>query len=226
MTPDGWTCPYCQRLATLSEPNVTSASHNFYNSNKDGMLQMAFKAITCPNRNCREYSLSSQLFKLKERPTGVGWEQGDLLFSWQLRPQSSAKPYPDFIPKALLEDYAEACAICDLSPKASATLSRRCLQGMIRDFWNVSKPNLFQEIEAIKEKVDVEIWQAIDAVRKIGNIGAHMEKDINLVIDVEPHEAQMLIGLIEVLLDEWYIARKKRADQLKGVIALAGAKKA
>ena len=27
-----------------------------------------------------------------------------------------------------------------------------------------------------------------------------MEKDINLIIDVEPHEANLLIGLIEILL--------------------------
>ena len=32
------------------------------------------------------------------------------------------------------------------------------------------------------------MWQAIDAVRSIGNIGAHMEKDINLIVDVDPEE--------------------------------------
>ncbi|MCB1884663.1 MAG: DUF4145 domain-containing protein [Geminicoccaceae bacterium] len=29
-----------------------------------------------------------------------------------------------------------------MSPKASATLSRRCLQSMIRDFWTISKDTL------------------------------------------------------------------------------------
>ncbi|MFX8102761.1 DUF4145 domain-containing protein, partial [Acinetobacter baumannii] len=77
--------------------------------------------------------------------------------------------------------------------------SRRCLQGMIRDYWGVSKNTLNEEIKAIKDRIDPIIWQAIDAVRKIGNIGAHMEKDINFIIDVEPNEAQMLIGLIEML---------------------------
>jgi hypothetical protein len=96
---------------------------------------------------------------------------------------------------------------------------------MIRDFWGVKEKTLFDEINAINGKVDPAIWQAIDAVRKIGNIGAHMEKDINLVIDVEPEEAQMLIQLIEVLIEEWYIARKQRADHLAGIVALAAAKK-
>jgi len=35
--------------------------------------------------------------------------------------------------------------------------------------------------------------EAIDYVRQIGNIGAHMEKDIDQVIPVEPDEAQLLI---------------------------------
>jgi hypothetical protein len=32
---------------------------------------------------------------------------------------------------------------------------------------------------------------AIDHVRKIGNIGAHMEADINVIVEVEPKEAQI-----------------------------------
>jgi hypothetical protein len=96
---------------------------------------------------------------------------------------------------------------------------------MIRDFWGVKKPSLYEEINAIQDKLDPDIWAAIDAVRKIGNIGAHMEKDINLVIDVDPDEAQTLIRLIEVLFDEWYIAQKQRADHLASIVAMAEAKK-
>ncbi|MFH4289477.1 DUF4145 domain-containing protein, partial [Acinetobacter baumannii] len=78
-----------------------------------------------------------------------------------LKPNSSAKTFPDYIPKAVLDDYNEACLIRDLSPKASATLSRRCLQGMIRDYWGVSKNTLNEEIKAIKDRIDPIIWQAI-----------------------------------------------------------------
>jgi hypothetical protein len=96
---------------------------------------------------------------------------------------------------------------------------------MIRDFWGVKKGTLYEEINGIQEKVDPAVWAAIDAVRKIGNIGAHMEKDINLVIDVDPDEAQTLIQLIEVLFEEWYIARKQRADHLASIVKMAEAKK-
>lgn len=134
------------------------------------------------------------------------------------------KNIPDYIPKAILNDYNEACEIKDLSPKASATLARRCLQGIIRDFWKVKPDKLNKEIEAIEDKIDPLIWKAIDSVRKVGNIGAHMEKDINMIVDVEPHEAELLINLIETVLDEWYVARHKREEKLSSIVALSKAK--
>ena len=35
---------------------------------------------------------------------------------------------PDYIPEAIRTDYLEACSILDKSPRAAATLARRCLQ--------------------------------------------------------------------------------------------------
>jgi hypothetical protein len=220
---EAWTCPFCDRHATVGNDNITKTDFTFNDGNKDGLLSVNLKTVTCPNPRCREYSISGTLHKLIDK--GGSWAYGDLLETWQLRPQSSARPFPDYIPAPLLADYTEACLIRDLSPKASATLSRRCLQGMIRDFWGVKKNTLHEEINSIQDKVDPAIWAAIDAVRKIGNIGAHMEKDINLVIDVDPDEAQTLIQLIEVLFEEWYIARKQRADHLASIVKMAEAKK-
>ncbi len=131
---------------------------------------------------------------------------------------------PDWLPKPIRDDYEEACLIRDLSPKASATLSRRALQGMVRDFWGIKKGRLIDEIDALKDTVDPITWKAIDAVRSIGNIGAHMEKDINVIVEVEPDEAKKLIQLIEILVDDWYVARHDREERLKAVIELKEAK--
>ena len=67
----------------------------------------------------------------------------------RLLPKFASKPQPEYIPYALREDYDEACSICDLSPKAAATLVQRCLQGMIRDFCKINdKRTLNDEIKA------------------------------------------------------------------------------
>jgi hypothetical protein len=95
---------------------------------------------------------------------------------------------------------------------------------MIRDFWKIRKARLIAEIDALKGRVDAETWDAIDSVRKIGNIGAHMKKDINLIVDVEPHEARLLIELIETLFEEWYVARNEREQRMRKIKAAADGK--
>lgn len=93
-----------------------------------------------------------------------------------------------------------------------------------KGFLGRKKGRLVDEINAIEDKVDPLTWKSIDAIRKVGNIGAHMEKDINLIIDVEPKEAQLLIQLIEMLFEEWYVHRHERELKLKSIIGVADAK--
>ena len=66
---------------------------------------------------------------------------------------------------------------------------------------------------------------AIDHVRSIGNIGAHMQKDVDLIIDIDPGEAQALIELIEMLFVEWYVAQKQRQDRFARVASIGAQKK-
>ena len=122
------------------------------------------------------------------------------------------------------QDYEEAYAILNLSPKASATLSRRCLQGMIRDFWGITKNNLAAEIDALQDKIPAAQFAAINALRKIGNIGAHMEKDVNTIVDIEPEEAQKLIQLIEMLLKQWYIERHEQEKLYEDITKISADK--
>jgi hypothetical protein len=205
-----WTCPYCRQVATITpDNNVNAQEHFFHNNNKSGgIVGLRTYVTVCPNSKCREFTMTAALYKTVHGPT----IDGKAILFWNLKPQSSAKPFPDYIPAPIRHDYEEACLICNLSPKASASLARRCLQGIIRDFWGIAKARLIDEINALEGKIDATTWKAIDAVRSIGNIGAHMEKDINLIVDVDPGEADVLLRLIEVLLEEWYIRRHERED--------------
>lgn len=140
-------------------------------------------------------------------------------------PKSLAKNFPDYVPLSIRNDYEEAYSIVGLSPKASATLSRRCLQGMIRDFWNIRKNRLVDEIDELKSYIPASQWNAITALRKVGNIGAHMEKDVNTIVDVEPNEAEKLLKLIELLIDKWYISRHDEEELLSNITTIADSKK-
>jgi hypothetical protein len=221
MKPFSWRCPYCNHDATIGDSDH-DVSHNYFTiENAEGLRALVSIFIVCPNPECKKYALAVSLHEL----TVAGrYEAGRLITSWRLVPPSKAKPFPSYIPRPIIDDYSEACLISDLSPKASASLARRCLQGIIRDFWKVSPGRSANEIEQIKEKTDPVTWEAIDSVRKVGNIGAHMEEDINLIIEVEPNEAQLLIELIETLLSDWYIAREAKKQRLAKITELAKGK--
>jgi len=218
-----WTCPYCQQERTLTYERLETGRTDMKRENSIGLRRFTVQFVVCPNPKCRKFALTGSLEVL--RFVDGSWEGQDILQTWRLIPSSDAKIFPEYVPLFVRNDYEEACAIKTLSPKASATLARRCLQGMIRDFWKISKPRLIDEIEALKDKVDPLIWTAIDAVRRVGNIGAHMEKDINIIIDVDSNEATQLVGLIELLIKDWYINRYDREQRLKEIAALANAKK-
>ncbi len=222
-----WTCPICNRPVTISDDDVCFKEVWLSIDNVDGYRILDCEFIVCPNLECKKFTLRAELWDAADIIGGGFKRRGEApLRTWQLIPQSKAQSFPNYIPKVILDDYNEACLIKDLSPKASATLARRCLQGIIRDFWQVKPGYLADEIEQIKDKMDETTWKAIDAVRSVGNIGAHMEKDVNLIVDVEPNEAELLIGLIEILLKDWYIAREQKKVHLEKVIELAEVKKA
>lgn len=140
-----------------------------------------------------------------------------------IRPKAIHKTFPNYVPKAIYDDYIEACAILELSPKASATLARRALEGMILDFWDIpskSQGNLKKEIDELQGKIPTSQWNAINALRNLGNIGAHMEKDVNVIVDIDPGEAEKLIKLIEHLIDQWYIAKHDQEQLYNDIVGI------
>ena len=140
--------------------------------------------------------------------------------------------YPDFVPQAIRNDYSEASLITKLSPKAAATLARRCLQEIIRDYWKITpefwgnNPEireyckvkkdkihnviLFQEIKAVEKLgcIDAPIITAFKQLKDIGNIGAHPQENIDTIVPIEPGEAETLLKLIDLIIRKTYIQRQ------------------
>lgn len=235
-----WTCPYCNRDQVVTDPNSDIGHYGIDVKSKnefESKIGVRIMTILCANDACKRITLRVALAKwgfVNGRGVVELPNEPDIAI-FPLLPESAAKPQPEYIPAPLREDYREACRIRDLSPKAAATLARRCLQGMIRDFCGIARATLNAEILELRRLLDAgeqprgvthESMDAVDAVRSVGNIGAHMERDIDLIVPVDPDEAQLLIELIELLFEEWYVARHKRGQKLSAVRELADAKRA
>lgn len=231
MTNIQWRCNYCDsfQMATDKSSNDRFV-HLDTGKSVDGLTGVWIDAKRCLNDQCNKVSLTVRHTTSAYQQLSNSFKPVKIIKSWDLLPESSAKAWPQYIPSALVEDYQEACLIRNLSPKASATLARRCLQGMIRDFCGIRKGTLFEEIKELRQKVDagtgpkgveLETLEAIDAIRKIGNIGAHLERDINVIVEVDPDEAKILIELLEMLFKDWYVARNDRQARLQKIIGIA-----
>lgn len=208
-----FTCPFCNNIVASSPETICTyeSSFNHADTSYSGFHptdNIHIHFYFCPN--CRNTSITMD-----------GNGNFKSINNLSIFPSSRAKHFPSYIPKSIREDYEEAYSIVSLSPKASATLSRRCLQGMIRDFWGISKSRLVDEINELQSLVPASQWKAIDSLRKIGNIGAHMESDINTIIDVDPGEAEKLLKLIELLMDKWYISRHDEEELLDNISDIA-----
>jgi hypothetical protein len=223
--PINWHCPYCQHKVTITDDLRSAREHYLLKNNAGGDVALQSVVYVCPNTECRQATWWVQLYKAVN-VNGTWCLTTKALKTWTLLPASNARPFPEYVPKAIREDYEEACLIRELSPKAAATLARRALQGILRGFYKVDVKGgrLVDEINALKDTMEPELWAAIDSVRKVGNIGAHMEKDIDLIVEVDSDEAQLLIGLVETMIVETYVHRAQRQARLKGVTDLAAEK--
>lgn len=210
---NSFTCPYCNSVMPLISDTLSERYPSFYTDNDfspftkhdESALRISF--YKCPK--CGNYTISAR---------GVGDKTQNI--DSMIQPRSSANQFPDYVPEQIRNDYEEAYLISLLSPKASATLSRRCIQGMIHHKWKITLKNLNQEISALKDKIEPSLWSAIDSLRQLGNIGAHMESDVNTIVDIDPDETQKLIALVEILIKEWYIVPHERDELLSGIVQI------
>ncbi|MGO4348140.1 DUF4145 domain-containing protein [Paenibacillus sp. MCAF9] len=127
------------------------------------------------------------------------------------------KTLSDEVPAMFRSDYDEAVLVLPISCKASAALSRRCLQNFLHNKLNIRKKNLAHEIDEFlaTQQVPTVILDAVDAVRNIGNFAAHPLKNTNTgeIVDVEPGEAEWLLEVLDLLFDFYFIQPKKLEER-------------
>jgi len=134
---------------------------------------------------------------------------------------------PD-VPEKYAADYREACLVFWDSPKASAALSRRCLQHLLTNEAGV-KGDLADQIQKVLDAKSLPSYlaQAIDGVRNVGNFAAHptKSKSTGEIVEVEPGEAEWLLDTLEGLFDFYFVQPallKKKQDALNAKLADMG----
>ncbi len=144
----------------------------------------------------------------------ISSEQEELLFPRYL-PTTVEPEVPEHYGKELVQ----AAAILSLSPKASAAMSRRLLQALLREEFGIKRSNLVQEIDVFLQRKDVpsSLADQVDAIRIVGNFAAHPIKNANTgeIVEIEPGEAEWLLDVLKELFDHIFVKPKRLAERKK-----------
>lgn len=142
---------------------------------------------------------------------------------------ASPRPVPPDVPDPYKQDFQEAVAVLSLSPKASAALSRRNLQAILRNKAATEAKDLNDQIEEIigTGKLPSHIDEGLDAVRNIGNFAAHTikSKSTGEIVPVETGEAEWNLDVLESLFDFYFVQpalTAKRREELNKKLKDAG----
>ncbi len=145
----------------------------------------------------------------------------DITLEEIIYPKSVNRKVETEVPERYRKDFLEACAVLPISAKASAALSRRILQDILREHFTIKYSSLATEIEKFIALKDVPSYlsQAVDAIRNIGNFAAHPLKDTNTgeIVEVEAGEAEWLLDVLESLFDFAFIQPNRLAERKKSL---------
>lgn len=142
----------------------------------------------------------------------------------------SSQQLPTDVPDHFRNDFYEAALVVGISPKASAALSRRLLEGILVENGAPSHKNLFEQItHAVSNGIPSYISDELDYIRKIGKFAAHAKSDraTGEIIDVDKEEAEAMLSIIDLLCDHYYVMPAKatrRHQQLEEKLQASKAK--
>ena len=108
-------------------------------------------------------------------------------------PQTGKAPLPNpDLPDDVRTDYEEASAILDLSPRGAAALLRLSIQKLCKHVGGKGD-NVNDDIAFLMEKgLPVQVQQALDAIRVIGNNAIHPVFSISGMIVRQPRACSLL----------------------------------
>jgi hypothetical protein len=210
-------CPHCLVEVHPGQPSVMSVE------DKAGHWQIRHQR--CPACDRVAIFLDEWTYV----PSGPGEATRRTINNHQLWPRgASREPVPQQVPEVYASLAHEAALILNDSPRASAALSRRCLQQLLRDELNVSvrSKKLGDEIQHVLDNKLVPSYLAdsLHTFRDIGNLAAHSTKNeaTGEIVDVEPGEAAWTLNVLDGMFDFLFVEPAKATARKAALDARLG----
>ena len=215
---------HCKGGKGLKCPHCTVEIHaaiEWERIGEDTEGDWAIEKYRCPNPKCSKFILYLVLGEAVYSDAGGFRGVKSVKKRIMIYPKGSNRPpVSSEVPSMFADDYTEACLVLPDSPKASAALSRRCLQNLLREKAGVKHTNLADEIQQVIDSgtLPTHLVDVIDAIRNVGNFATHPIKSQKTgeILPVEPQEAEWNLDVLEAFFDFYFVqpsvVKKKRAD--------------
>ena len=210
-------CPHCTKEIFYQESDSSEIYMNKKETQprKPGTNAFEISHGFCPA--CRGLLVLLREGYATEEDVGLGimeTRETEILY-----PKFSFRPLEPEVPQDYRQEFGEAAGVLEISPKASAAISRRLFQHILRDELGVKHSTLFSEINEFISRTGIpsHLSKAVDAVRNLGNIAAHPVKETNtgVIADVSPGEAEWLLEVLEALFDFVFVQPSRLASRKK-----------
>jgi hypothetical protein len=206
-------CPHCsiaihEGFAAVSAINLAAVNDRTNQTIAPGLSWVIFHQ-RCPE--CHE-----SIIRLERTTPTAGWPQWKHL-DFMAYPRARSRPIAKEVPNPYRQDFSEACTVLADSAKASAALSRRCLQAILQDQLGAKKRDLYDQIEEViaSGKLPPYIVEGLHDVRNIGKFAAHPIKSTTTgaIVDVEPGEADWNLEVVEMLFEFCFVGPALAAER-------------
>ncbi len=186
-----FTCPYCDTLSSISWSSYDVMEHgrNYGLYNQRGETGAETLSVsTCAS--CESYHV---------------WNNGRMIF-----PRKSSIPMPvEDMPESVKNIYLEAMEVYSSSKRASAALLRLAVQLLCKELGEKGK-NINDDIgQLVSKGLSVQIQQALDSVRVIGNNAVHPG---SIDLDEKSEVAETLFSLLNIIVEQLITQPKKISE--------------
>jgi hypothetical protein len=132
---------------------------------------------------------------------------------------------PEEVPAKYHELLRQTYLVLKVSPVAAAVMCRRLLESILADeVTGLARGRLVDKIEKYveMEHEPYSIRQGVDAIRNLGNFGAHSSTDMTTgeLIGVEREDAEFAWDLVLEAIDHYFVSKQEQAAFLTRVQAM------
>jgi len=205
-------CPYCTiNMHPVSTGMMRGRQQMFYDDTNGG--HHTVEAVACPE--CKGVFLTHSDMTFSDGPEPGTATSTDSNIFVLLPRVSSRGPAPESVPKSYADLYSEAALILTDSSRASAAMSRRCLQQLLRDEAHAPHGTLHSEIEWALKNANLPPYatESLHDLRDIGNFAAHPNKSTATgdYLEVQPGEADWTLDTLDALFGHYFVGPAKTA---------------